>query len=142
MIIQENVAPRFPLSATDFYQVLDMSDVNSGMVNIVTGDRDHLTKTLVQHERCGLGLVLRLGGRQLLSGVRVRRQHEADVGRLRPAARLDGSRAGRRSRVFARVYSGEEYLGADGGIRPSPSPMLCILERMPTGANSCCNVIT
>ncbi|CAG1771229.1 hypothetical protein BAC2_01564, partial [uncultured bacterium] len=41
---------RYPLSATDFYQVLDTSDVPSGVVNIVTGDRDHLVKTLVQHE--------------------------------------------------------------------------------------------
>ncbi|MFN2134507.1 MAG: aldehyde dehydrogenase family protein, partial [Candidatus Promineifilaceae bacterium] len=39
-----------PLSATDFYQVLDTSDVPGGVVNIVTGDRDHLTKTLVEHE--------------------------------------------------------------------------------------------
>jgi aldehyde dehydrogenase (NAD+) len=41
---------QYPLSATDFYQVLDTSDVPGGVVNIVTGDRDHLTKTLVQHE--------------------------------------------------------------------------------------------
>ncbi|HLF75484.1 MAG TPA: aldehyde dehydrogenase family protein [Anaerolineales bacterium] len=41
---------KHPLSATDFYQVLDTSDVPNGVVNIVTGDRDHLTKTLVQHE--------------------------------------------------------------------------------------------
>ena len=39
-----------PLSATDLYQVLDTSDVPGGVVNIVTGDRDHLMKTLVQHE--------------------------------------------------------------------------------------------
>jgi aldehyde dehydrogenase (NAD+) len=39
-----------PLSATDLFQVLDTSDVPPGVVNIVTGDRDHLTKTLVQHE--------------------------------------------------------------------------------------------
>jgi aldehyde dehydrogenase (NAD+) len=39
-----------PLSATDFYQVLDTSDVPPGVVNIVTGDRDTLTKTLIQHE--------------------------------------------------------------------------------------------
>jgi aldehyde dehydrogenase (NAD+) len=43
-------SPQYPLSATDFYQVLDTSDVPGGVVNIVTGDRDHLTKTLVQHE--------------------------------------------------------------------------------------------
>jgi aldehyde dehydrogenase (NAD+) len=30
--------------------VLDTSDVPPGVVNIVTGARDHLTKTLVQHE--------------------------------------------------------------------------------------------
>jgi aldehyde dehydrogenase (NAD+) len=41
---------KYPLSATDFYQVLDTSDVPPGVVNIVTGDRDHLTKTLIQHE--------------------------------------------------------------------------------------------
>jgi len=41
---------KHPLSATDFYQVLDTSDVPAGVVNIVTGDRDHLAKTLVQHE--------------------------------------------------------------------------------------------
>lgn len=39
-----------PLSATDFYQVLDTSDVPAGVVNIVTGERDHLVKTLVEHE--------------------------------------------------------------------------------------------
>jgi aldehyde dehydrogenase (NAD+) len=41
---------KYPLAATDFYQVLDTSDVPGGVVNIITGDRDHLTKTLVQHE--------------------------------------------------------------------------------------------
>jgi aldehyde dehydrogenase (NAD+) len=41
---------KYPLSATDFYQVLDTSDVPGGVVNIVTGDREHLAKTLVQHE--------------------------------------------------------------------------------------------
>lgn len=43
-------SPKYPLSATDLYQVLDTSDVPAGVVNIVTGNRDHLTKTLVQHE--------------------------------------------------------------------------------------------
>jgi aldehyde dehydrogenase (NAD+) len=41
---------RYPLSATDFYQVLDTSDVPAGVVNIVTGNRDHLVKTPIQHE--------------------------------------------------------------------------------------------
>jgi aldehyde dehydrogenase (NAD+) len=41
---------KYPLAATDFYQVLDTSDVPGGVVNIVTGSRDHLTRTLVEHE--------------------------------------------------------------------------------------------
>lgn len=41
---------KYPLSATDFYQVLDTSDVPAGVVNIVTGDQAHLVKTLIQHE--------------------------------------------------------------------------------------------
>lgn len=41
---------QYPLLATDFYQVLDTSDVPGGVVNIVTGNRDHLTKTLVEHD--------------------------------------------------------------------------------------------
>jgi aldehyde dehydrogenase (NAD+) len=39
-----------PLSATDFYQVLDTSDVPGGVVNIVTGDRDELARTLAEHD--------------------------------------------------------------------------------------------
>ena len=39
-----------PLSATDFYQVIDTSDVPPGVVNIITGPRDELAKTLAQHD--------------------------------------------------------------------------------------------
>lgn len=41
---------QYPLAVTDFYQVLDTSDVPDGVVNIVTGDRDHLSKTLAAHD--------------------------------------------------------------------------------------------
>jgi len=41
---------RFPLAATDFYQVLDTSDVPGGVVNIVTGRRDELSETLAAHD--------------------------------------------------------------------------------------------
>jgi aldehyde dehydrogenase (NAD+) len=41
---------QYPLSATDFYQVLETSDVPAGVVNVVTGDRDLLSKTLVEHD--------------------------------------------------------------------------------------------
>jgi len=39
-----------PLAATDLYQVLETSDVPSGVVNIVTGARDELAKTLAGHD--------------------------------------------------------------------------------------------
>lgn len=41
---------KYPLSATDFYQIFDTSDVPAGTVNIVTGDRATLTKTLAEHD--------------------------------------------------------------------------------------------
>ncbi|MGR3795827.1 aldehyde dehydrogenase family protein [Vannielia sp. SX4] len=39
----------FPLVATDFYQLLDTSDVPGGVVNIVTGPHADLAKTLAEH---------------------------------------------------------------------------------------------
>ncbi len=39
----------FPLVATDFYQVLETSDVPAGVVNIITGGRDALVKVLAEH---------------------------------------------------------------------------------------------
>jgi aldehyde dehydrogenase (NAD+) len=41
---------RQPLAATDLYQVFDTSDVPGGAVNIVTGERDELAKTLAEHD--------------------------------------------------------------------------------------------
>ncbi len=41
---------RHPLAATDFYQVLETSDVPAGVINIVTGGRDTLLKTLAEHD--------------------------------------------------------------------------------------------
>ncbi|WP_456389924.1 aldehyde dehydrogenase family protein [Profundibacter sp.] len=38
-----------PLAATDFYQVLETSDVPAGVVNILTGDHAALAKTLAGH---------------------------------------------------------------------------------------------
>ncbi|HEY6785516.1 MAG TPA: aldehyde dehydrogenase family protein, partial [Gemmatimonadales bacterium] len=42
-------SPTHPLSATDFYGVLETSDVPDGVINIVTGDRDPLIKVLAEH---------------------------------------------------------------------------------------------
>ena len=41
---------KHPLSATDLYQVLETSDLPAGVINIVTGQRDVLTRTLVDHQ--------------------------------------------------------------------------------------------
>jgi aldehyde dehydrogenase (NAD+) len=43
-------SPEHPLSVTDLYQVLETSDVPHGTINIVTGDRDELAKTLAEHD--------------------------------------------------------------------------------------------
>ena len=39
----------YPLLATDFYQILETSDVPAGVVNIVTGDSEELAKVLAMH---------------------------------------------------------------------------------------------
>jgi len=39
-----------PLAATDLYQVFDTSDLPGGVVNIITGARDELAKTLAGHD--------------------------------------------------------------------------------------------
>ncbi len=41
---------RHPLAATDFYQVLETSDVPGGVINIVTGERDQLAAVLAEHD--------------------------------------------------------------------------------------------
>ena len=41
---------RSPLSVTDLYQVIETSDVPSGVVNIVTGETAALAKTLAEHD--------------------------------------------------------------------------------------------
>ncbi len=41
---------RSPLSVTDLYQVIETSDVPSGVVNVVTGETRALAKTLAEHD--------------------------------------------------------------------------------------------
>jgi aldehyde dehydrogenase (NAD+) len=41
---------KHPLAATDFYGVLETSDVPAGVINIVTGAKDALAKTLAEHD--------------------------------------------------------------------------------------------
>ena len=40
----------YPLAATDFYSVLETSDVPAGVINIVTGEKNALAKTLAEHD--------------------------------------------------------------------------------------------
>ena len=39
-----------PFSATDFYQILETSDVPAGVVNIITGGKDELAQVLAKHD--------------------------------------------------------------------------------------------
>ncbi|XP_063157218.1 aldehyde dehydrogenase family 16 member A1 isoform X3 [Candoia aspera] len=41
---------RYPLLALDLYQVLDTSDIPAGVVNIISGSRDHLSQSLAEHQ--------------------------------------------------------------------------------------------
>jgi aldehyde dehydrogenase (NAD+) len=41
---------KYPLCAIDLYQVFDCSDLPKGVVNIITGSRDHLALHLVDHQ--------------------------------------------------------------------------------------------
>ena len=41
---------RYPLAATDFYQIVDTSDVPAGVLSIVTGNAAELAKTLADHD--------------------------------------------------------------------------------------------
>ncbi|RIH89360.1 Aldehyde dehydrogenase B [Meiothermus luteus] len=43
-------SPQAPLTATDFYQVLETSDVPAGVFNLITGERDELAQTLAEHD--------------------------------------------------------------------------------------------
>ena len=52
-----------PLMATDFYQVVETSDVPPGALNIVTGEQAQLAKTLAQHD--DVDAVWSFGGKEL-----------------------------------------------------------------------------
>lgn len=41
---------KYPLPALELYQVFETSDVPAGVINVLTGSRDHLTKILTEHQ--------------------------------------------------------------------------------------------
>ena len=90
----------YPLSATDFYQVLDTSDIPGGVVNIVTGDRADLAKTLAEHD--DVDALWYHGSRQGAEIV-----EKASAGNLKPV----WTHAGKSIDWFnARQSQGAEYL--------------------------------
>ena len=102
-----------PLSATDFYSVLDTSDVPAGVVNIVTGEANALAKTLAEHD--GVDALWYVGDAAGAAQGRgaVRRQSQGDLGhglgrRLADAPKAASSCAARpRSRTSGRLTANE-----------------------------------
>ena len=78
-------SPVQPLSATDFYQVLDTSDVPGGVVSIVTGARAELAKTLADHDE--VDALWYAAPRSEWAAVEL-----ASAGNLKPVWTLEGDR--------------------------------------------------
>ena len=88
-----------PLSATDFYQVLDTSDLPGGVLNIVTGERDDLAKVLAEHgEVDGMWYAGPAPGCAMIE--------DASAGNLKPTWTLHG----RRDWFDAQQGEGREFL--------------------------------
>ena len=102
---------KYPLLATDLYQVIEYSDVPAGAINIVTGRSAELAGVLAKHDDVdGLWVVRRC--RDLRQGgSRLDRQPQARLDRQWPQPRLGvGGRRGRRFPAPCR--RGQERLGA------------------------------
>jgi aldehyde dehydrogenase (NAD+) len=67
---------RSPLSVTDLYQVIETSDVPSGVVNIVTGESAALAKVLAEHD--GVDALWVAGSKELSAAV-----EQASIGNLK-----------------------------------------------------------
>ena len=78
-------SPRHPFAATDLYQVFDTSDVPDGTINIVTGDRDELAKTLAEHDE--VAALWYCGSREGSAAVEM-----ASAGNLKPTWVTNGKR--------------------------------------------------
>jgi len=69
---------RYPLAATDFYQIADTSDVPDGVLSIVTGNAAELAKTLADHDE--IAALWNFNG-----GVDAALVDKASAGNLKPA---------------------------------------------------------
>jgi aldehyde dehydrogenase (NAD+) len=79
-----------PLCATDFYQVLDTSDMPGGVVNIVTGRSAELAKTLAEHD--GVDALWHAG-----DAATAAMAEAASIGNLKATWTLPGARDWRRA---------------------------------------------
>jgi len=93
-------SPAYPFAATDLYQVFDTSDLPDGVVNIVTGDRDELAKTLADHE--DVAALWYFGGKDGTAAV-----EKASAGNLKPTWVSNGKV---RNWLDASQGQGSEYL--------------------------------
>ncbi|HRX35911.1 MAG TPA: aldehyde dehydrogenase family protein [Aestuariivirga sp.] len=93
-------SPAHPLAATDLYQVFDTSDLPGGVVNMVTGDRDELAKTLAEHD--GVDALWYMGGLEGSAMVEL-----ASAGNLKPTWVSNGKRRNWQDRAQGQ---GHDYL--------------------------------
>ena len=93
-------SPRQPFAATDLYQVFDTSDLPGGVVNIVTGERDELAKTLADHD--DVAALWYFGSKEGSAAV-----EKASAGNLKPTWVSNGKR---RDWLDAAQGQGHEYL--------------------------------
>ena len=89
-----------PLVVTDFYQVLETSDVPGGVINIVTGPRDELAEVLAAHD--GVAGVWYFGNRAGAAAV-----ERLSIGNLK---RTWTNQAGRRDWFDREQGEGHEFL--------------------------------
>ncbi len=92
-----------PLMATDFYQVVETSDVPAGVVNIVTGDNAHAGRCARGARRRRCSLELRRCNTVRRGRTRLGRQPQADLRRSWPP--LDWSARETEGFVFLRQAS-------------------------------------
>ena len=83
----------YPLVATDFYQVLDTSDLPGGVVNILTGPHAELAPTLAAH--MDIDAVWSFSSTDL-------------------AQLIEGKAAGNLKRTWVNNRAGRDWLGAMG----------------------------
>ena len=112
---------KWPLLATDLYQVFDTSDVPAGVINIVTGGRRELAPVLAAHD--DVDSVWFYGPRE--EGAEVEKLSAGNMKRTHvvwdAVDWLDRHEAGGR-RVPPRGDPGEEYLGAVRRLRLRRTP--------------------